>query len=350
MSRSSQPNSSNNSLVESNTSTKTETKVHILIDKSSNDSYCNQWLNKNHQNPNYLCADVANSARKVNSASSSPRMSLDRNKSNINKSSSRNSLPNMNLQVQLSNAINNYLNVNNENKKQNNNFTNFESISVLNFNKTRSNNSSMKSLDVSRRSSPASVYDKDDIQTELDNCLTNIRNEKRNSRLNKIFKFFSRHIAQRDNYNIKQRSSSENITGFVDVVVSRDTKKISVMLKNLSFRPLVEVNYLKAKIFVSRDEGKLKFEKKIAKFDANLRNTITSVNFSFHKKYYPNQIFKILVTFLIHSYVPISRKDLNSTFRKDKRIFRGTLLIENVYVDDGSNFTMKQKFDIFEIK
>ena len=184
----------------------------------------------------------------------------------------------------------------------------------------------------------------------------------------------------------------EEITCFIDFQVKYDNnaKEISVFITNISTKPVIEINKIKSKITYvcniekefhynsdnTSDEqesinssitnskilkkhfnNKLKKSKKV-KFDPNMRNKTKKIKFSvfkqvFNKINYTSETV-ILNSFVfqieIHSYLPMSRKALSSTFRNNKRKYKGELIFENIELNCLNNFSFIQKdFKISEI-
>ncbi len=189
------------------------------------------------------------------------------------------------------------------------------------------------------------------------------------------------------------KGKKEEITCFIDFQIKYDnnTKEINVFIANISTKPNIEVNKIKSKltyicniekefqfnsdntsddqassmnssitnskILKKHFDNKLKKSKKI-KFDPNMRNKTKKIKFSvfkqvFSKKNYTSETI-ILNSFVfqieIHSYLPMSRKALSSTFRNNKRKYKGELIFENIELNCLNNFSFIQKdFKISEI-
>lgn len=56
--------------------------------------------------------------------------------------------------------------------------------------------------------------------------------------------------------------------------------------------------------------------------------------------------FMFLFSIELHSYIPISRKTLSSTFRKKKRIFKGQFQISENFI---TNTQFTKRFELYEI-
>jgi hypothetical protein len=198
---------------------------------------------------------------------------------------------------------------------------------------------------------------------------------------------------QKENVIIEASESTDhlkpdnNIFGFLDIELKYDfdTELISMTFKNLNFKPLVEVNELKSKIFyyichdaaadkhdpndrtqiAGAKKSKEFFYVKNIKFDRNFKHSIKDIDFSldeYARKMKKTTTFfsrctmksslvlrhRLVIIFKIRSYIPISRRSLISTFRKKSRVFRGEIVLENINPLKSNFHFVQKKFTLFE--
>ncbi len=188
---------------------------------------------------------------------------------------------------------------------------------------------------------------------------------------------------------LDNNASDYVLTGYADVHLTYNfaNNTISIKFKNLNFKPIIEVNELKSKIFHhinhemtecthrtnenDKSNNELKQSEKLVsvkkiKFDKNFKDSVKDVNFKCENRirklkrsssivnrngsgsnYFLSHTF--VIVFKLHSYLPISRHLLKSTFRKKSRVFRGEMALENINPLKSSFQYIQKEFKLIEL-
>ena len=197
-----------------------------------------------------------------------------------------------------------------------------------------------------------------------------------------------------------------NLNGYIDVSFEKLQQRLnghilSISMKNFRVEPLIEINHIKArlsylKIKLINETGSLpnsnskknrfmaeikNFKSKKCKFDKNLKKFSKPVDVELIEEHFfditeeatniqikkisqlnvkedtkenakineaqtKRHVFLFLLSIEAHSYLPISRRLLSSTFRKNKRVFRGKC---QVYENFISSTEFTKRFILNEI-